>query len=82
MMFADLIDLEDFASRLRELGVPVRAGADEAEVEGELEKWIRDGSDEQRSALGGMLSALEKEFEGLMLPSVEGIVKNAQSKMQ
>ncbi|TCK02630.1 hypothetical protein [Marinobacterium mangrovicola] len=81
MMFADLIDLEDFASRLRELGIPVPAGADEAKVEGELETWIKEGSDEQRSALGGMLSELEKEFEGLMLPSVEEIVKNAQSKM-
>lgn len=51
MMYADLIDLEDFSERLRGLGVSVPSGADQQLVALTLENWLDKASYyEKRSA--------------------------------
>lgn len=81
MMFADLIDLEDFADRLRELGLALPVGADEALVAQELDSWLGEASRTGLAAVEQMIVELEQQSRGLMLPSVEVLVNNARERI-
>jgi len=81
MMFADLIDLEDFADRLRELGLALPVGADETLVARELDDWLGDASQTALLAVEQMIVELEQQSRGLMLPSVEALVQSARERI-
>jgi hypothetical protein len=81
MMFADLIDLEDFADRLRELGLALPVGADETLVARELEGWLEEASQSGLAAIEQMIAELEQQSRGLMLPSVEAMVHHARERI-
>jgi len=78
MMIAELIDLEDFADRLRKLGLALPAGADEAVIGVELEDWLGDASDDELSAFERTVSTLEVQSEGMMLPSVVALIERGR----
>ncbi|MBS97689.1 MAG: hypothetical protein CMI01_03305 [Oceanospirillaceae bacterium] len=81
MMFADLIDLEDFANRLRELGLALPVGADAALIENELQDWLEGAPQDGLAAVKQMVSELERESRGLMLPSVAAMVENVRARI-
>ncbi|MCY0966178.1 hypothetical protein [Parathalassolituus penaei] len=72
MMIADLIDLEDFAQSLRELGVVIAADADAVQVRAALDSWLT--TDEQSAAWHQLKARLQTEFTGRMLPDVERLL--------
>lgn len=82
MMFADLIDLDDFSDRLRGLGLEIPAGADAELIERELINWIDEAPQSGRETIAKMLSDLEQESQGLMLPSVAAIVNSARARIE
>ena len=51
MMYADLIDLEDFSDRLRALGVVLPVGADEQLIALVLEAWLAGASYVEKRAV-------------------------------
>jgi len=73
MMYADLIDLEDFSDRLRELGVALPARADEQLIALEFEAWLEDASDDEKRSVERLFGELNQE-PGLMLPTVAALV--------
>lgn len=73
MMYADLIDLEDFTERLRGLGVTVPSGADQQLVALTLENWLDKASFDEKRSADRLLGELE-EVRGLMLPTVSALV--------
>lgn len=78
MMLADLIDLEDFASRLRELGLALPVGADVATVRAELERWLGEASSEGLAAFERLASELEANAGGMMLPDVVDLIEHGR----
>ncbi|GGB96279.1 hypothetical protein GCM10011352_22970 [Marinobacterium zhoushanense] len=78
MMIAELFDLEDFAGRLRELGLALPVGADEALVKTELEEWLSDASGEEAAAFERLASELEAKFGGMMLPCVVSLIADGR----
>ncbi len=73
MMYADLIDLDDFAERLRGLGITVPSGADQQQVALTLENWLDKASYGEKRSADRLLGELE-QVKGLMLPSVSALV--------
>jgi hypothetical protein len=73
MMFVDLIDLDDFAERLRGLGITVPSGADQQMVALTLENWLDKASYGEKRSADRLLGELE-QIKGLMLPSVSALV--------
>lgn len=73
MMYADLIDLEDFSERLRGLGVTVPSGADQQQIALTLESWLDNASFKEKRSADRLLGELE-EVRGMMLPSVSALV--------
>ena len=73
MMYADLIDLEDFSERLRGLGISVPSGADQQQVALTLENWLNQASFDEKNSADRLLGELE-EVRGLMLPTVSALV--------
>lgn len=82
MMFADLIDLEDFANRLRELGLALPVGADEALITQELNQWLAEASTSGLAAIERMIEELEQQSLGLMLPGVEALVQHTKEQIR
>lgn len=74
MMIVDLIDLEDFAQALRELGVTVAANAERVAVEAALDSWLASATAEQAEAFAQLKERLASGFAGQMLPDVEAIL--------
>ncbi len=50
MMYANLVDLEDFSAKLIELGVEVAPRADFEQVQQALSRWLQKASSEQLTA--------------------------------
>lgn len=73
MMYADLIDLEDFSECLRGLGVTVPSGADQQLVALTLESWLDNASFDDKRSADLLLGELE-EARGMMLPIVSALV--------
>jgi hypothetical protein len=80
MMYADLIDLDDFTDRLREQGVALPAGADTQLIALELEAWLDDASDAEKNAVEKLFGELAQE-PGLMLPTVAALVHRGRACM-
>ena len=81
MMFADLVDLDDFIDRLREVGLELSSGSDAAQVERQLESWIDHASRSEQMALRQLLAELERQSQGLMLPEVAIMVSSARARL-
>ncbi len=70
MMYADLIDQEDFRERLVQMGVPVASGADAESCCRQLLNWL---SQPQGAASRAQATALVQQLRAqreLMLPDV------------
>ncbi|MBV1790437.1 hypothetical protein KQ940_20455 [Marinobacterium sp. D7] len=78
MMIAELFDLEDFAGYLRELGLALPVGADEALVRTELEEWLSNASGEGLAAFERLATELEAKYEGVMLPCVVALIAHGR----
>lgn len=73
MMYADLIDLEDFTERLRGLGITVPSGADQQAIALSLETWLEKASYGEKRSADRLLNELE-QIKGMMLPSVSALI--------
>lgn len=72
MMYADLIDLEDFTERLTQLGLRLPAGANEQRVKSELDCWLHVASDEELAAFLQLSTDLSTHYE--LLPAVASLL--------
>ena len=70
MMIADLVDVEDFCSRLMMLGVLTDASGDIEIVEQAVFVWMDQASEFERENLRSSLKTLTVDAAGLMLPDV------------
>ncbi|KEA63778.1 hypothetical protein ADIMK_2080 [Marinobacterium lacunae] len=82
MMIAELIDLEDFTDRLRELGLALPVGADATAVKAELEDWLGDASSEELNAFERMVATLEAKSGGMMLPIVVALIAHGRGLIE
>lgn len=81
MMIAELVDLEEFADHLRELGLALPVGADESVVKAELETWLDIASADELCAFERVASELEAESGGMILPSVTALIAQGRSSI-
>lgn len=70
MMIADLVDVEDFCSRLMMLGVLTDGSGDIDIIEQAVFVWIDQASEFERENLRSSIKSLTVDAAGLMLPDV------------
>lgn len=72
MMYADLIDMQDFIERLQKLGVKMSTDANAETVQTTLENWLQAASPEQLAAFRQMSEDIEAHYE--VLPAVDALL--------
>lgn len=78
MMYAELIDLEDLAHRLRGLGIQIPAGADEVLISRELDAWLEEASAEALETATVLFTELDQQT-GFVLPEVAVMVRRSRA---
>lgn len=78
MMYADLVDMEDFRARLKDVGFKAESLMHSGDFALELEAWLESAPSESREAIGVLLNGLDKE-KGLLLPEVAALVHHGRA---
>ena len=71
MMYADLVDMDDFVLALQGLGV-VCESQDPSSVQTSIQRWLETADDATSDCFWDML--LRIEAEGILLPDVENVI--------
>jgi hypothetical protein len=71
MMYADLVDMDDFVKALNDVGVAC-ASRDANGVKTEIAHWLKNGDSKSRDCFWDVLRRIETE--GILLPDVENII--------
>lgn len=81
MMFADLVDFEDLAGQLKEIGIEASSKAEPAAMNAAATEWLASASAEQIAQAEARLKEFQAASDGLILPAAKELLETLLSEI-
>ncbi|EKO3517890.1 hypothetical protein LA983_002337 [Vibrio fluvialis] len=72
MMYADLVDMDDFMAVMAKLGIPNEKERDFEQVTCSIKHWLSSANEQDSRIFWATMEQIEEE--GILLPDVENII--------
>ncbi|EKO3904839.1 hypothetical protein KW523_20755 [Vibrio fluvialis] len=72
MMYADLVDMDDFMAVIAKLGIPNEKERDFEQVTCRIKQWLSSANEQDSHIFWATMEQIEEE--GILLPDVENII--------